>query len=215
MKYRNYIFDQGNVILDINPQLSLDALAALLPEELDDAVITPADLLGGAVGSLVGEFQVGNISTDSFLDSLLPSMRQGVTRKQLLDAWNALILDVPQQRRDALLRLRASGARTYMLSNTNDAHMERIYEKCFGGSRDNMLVYFDDLFLSNEMHLAKPDPAIFHELIRRTGINPAESVFVDDLQKNLDTASALGFDTLLSTGDFWLGKLMVSSINSF
>lgn len=208
MRYKNYIFDQGNVILNINPQLSLDAFSQILSDSAEkSAPITAADLLGGAVGTIVGDFQVGRISTEHFIDKLLPSMRLGVTRKQLLDAWNALILDVPQQRRDALLRLRASGARTYMLSNTNDAHMERIYEKCFGGCRDNMLEYFDDLFLSNEMHLAKPDPEIFNELIRRTGINPAESIFVDDLQKNLDTASALGFHTLLSTGDYWIHKL--------
>lgn len=208
MRYKNYIFDQGNVILNINPQLSLDAFSQILSDSAENsAPITAADLLGGAVGTIVGDFQVGRITTEHFIDKLLPSMRLGVTRKQLLDAWNALILDVPQQRRDALLRLRASGARTYMLSNTNDAHMERIYEKCFGGCRDNMLEYFDDLFLSNEMHLAKPDPEIFNELIRRTGINPAESIFVDDLQKNLDTASALGFHTLLSTGDYWIHKL--------
>ncbi|MBQ0008355.1 MAG: HAD family phosphatase [bacterium] len=208
MRYKNYIFDQGNVILNINPQLSLDAFSQILPDSAENsAPITAADLLGGAVGTIVGDFQVGRITTEHFIDKLLPSMRLGVTRKQLLDAWNALILDVPQQRRDALLRLRASGARTYMLSNTNDAHMERIYEKCFGGCRDNMLEYFDDLFLSNEMHLAKPDPEIFNELICRTGINPAESIFVDDLQKNLDTASALGFHTLLSTGDYWIHKL--------
>lgn len=208
MRYKNYIFDQGNVILNINPQLSLDAFSQILSDSAENsAPITAADLLGGAVGTIVGDFQVGRITTEHFIDKLLPSMRLGVTRKQLLDAWNALILDVPQQRRDALLRLRAFGARTYMLSNTNDAHMERIYEKCFGGCRDNMLEYFDDLFLSNEMHLAKPDPEIFNELIRRTGINPAESIFVDDLQKNLDTASALGFHTLLSTGDYWIHKL--------
>lgn len=208
MRYKNYIFDQGNVILNINPQLSLDAFSQILSDSAEkSAPITAADLLGGAVGTIVGDFQVGRITTEHFIDKLLPSMRLGVTRKQLLDAWNALILDVPQQRRDALLRLRASGARTYMLSNTNDAHMERIYEKCFGGCRDNMLEYFDDLFLSNEMHLAKPDLEIFNELIRRTGINPAESIFVDDLQKNLDTASALGLHTLLSTGDYWIHKL--------
>lgn len=209
MQYKNYIFDQGNVIIDINPQLSLDALTPLLPDTTDgSSPITAADLLGGTAGTLVGDYMVGKISTDTFLDSLLPSLRRGVTRSQLLDAWNALILDVPQQRRDALLRLRASGARTYMLSNTNDAHMARIYEKCFGGKRDNMLEYFDDLFLSNEMHLGKPDPAIFLELIRRTGINPAESIFIDDLPKNIKTASDLGFNTLLSTGDLWLHRLL-------
>ena len=207
MKYRNYIFDQGNVVLDISPQLSLDAFTPLLDEKVEGA-ITAADLLGGAVGELVGQYQVGRISTARFIDQLMPQMKSGVTREQVLTAWNALIQDVPEVRREALLKLRASGARVYMLSNTNDAHMARIYEKCFGGHRAGMLRYFDDLFLSNEMGMAKPSEEIFREVIRRTGLNPKETIFVDDIQKNLDTAAALGFDTMLSTGNRWVEELV-------
>ena len=139
----------------------------------------------------------------------MPSMKPNVTRTQVLAAWNALIQDVPQVRREALLKLRASGSSVYMLSNTNDAHMARIYEKCFAGKRENMLEYFDDLFLSNEMHLSKPSIEIFQEVIKRTRINPSESLFIDDIQKNLDAAAELGFNTMLSTGGDWVERFQL------
>lgn len=204
--YKYYIFDQGNVILDIDPQLSLDAFAELI-DPAKSGLISASDLLGGCDNRFITDYMVGLVSTDEFVDCLMPLMKSGVSREQVVCAWDALILDIPEQRKDALLKLRREGKKTYMLSNTNDEHMRHIINKCFAGDRSKLECYFDGLFLSNEMHLAKPSQEIFIEMINRTGINPSEAIFIDDLQQNLDAAASLGFDTLLSAGDYWLTKL--------
>lgn len=204
--YKYYIFDQGNVILDINPQLSLDAFAELI-DPSKSGLVSAKDLLGGCDNKFITDYMVGLVSTDQLVDYLMPLMRPDISREQIVSAWDALILDVPERRKEALLKLRGLGKKTYMLSNTNDEHMRHIISKCFAGERSKLECYFDGLFLSNEMHLAKPSQEIFIEMVNQTGINPSEAIFIDDLQQNLDVAATLGFDTLLSTGDYWLTRL--------
>lgn len=206
-RYKNYIFDQGNVILDIDPRLSLDAFKPLLKPSASDAPISAADLLGGPDGTLTAEYQVGRITTEEFVARLMPSMRPGTTKQQLLQAWNAIIIGIPERRLRALGKLHDQGARTFMLSNTNDEHMRHIIEVCFGGRRDRMFHYFDDLFLSNEMHLAKPGAEIFIEAMRRGNINPEETLFIDDLEQNVLAARKLGIDAMQSVGNCWLERL--------
>jgi epoxide hydrolase-like predicted phosphatase len=56
---------------------------------------------------------------------------------------------------------------------------------------------FDAIVYSHEVGLAKPDPAIFRLACRRLAVRPAESVFVDDVQANVDAAAQLGLHAVL------------------
>lgn len=205
-EYTYYIFDQGNVVLDINPRLTLDAFAKLI-SPAKAGMISAKDLLGGCDNKLITDYMLGLVSTEQLVDYLMPMMKSDVSCEQVVSAWDALILDVPDQRKKALMKLRGRGKKTFMLSNTNEEHMRHIINKCFGGDRSNLEYYFDGLFLSYEMHLVKPSHEIFLEMIKQTNINPSESVFIDDLQQNIDVAASLGFNTLLSTDDYWLTQL--------
>lgn len=207
MKYKNYIFDQGNVVLDIDADLSYKAFMELLPAKPDGLPISVADLMGGSEGALVCDYQVGKITTEQFVDSMKKVMKPGVTGEQIVAAWNAMIVEFPKRRLDMLLELRRKGAKVYMLSNTNDAHMEHIIKKCFGGERSKMMEYFDDLFLSNEMGLAKPGLEIYEEMIRRTGMNPKESVYFDDLEQNVEAGKRAGLNAELVNRDEWMEKI--------
>lgn len=51
------------------------------------------------------------------------------------------------------------------------------------------------VMVSGEERLIKPDPRIFERLCERTGMAPAELVFVDDSARNIEAAQALGFHT--------------------
>jgi FMN phosphatase YigB (HAD superfamily) len=55
-------------------------------------------------------------------------------------------------------------------------------------------------FFSAEIGLVKPDEAFYRHVLNRTGWNPHEVLFVDDLPANVDAAAQLGFQTLLFTG---------------
>jgi 2-haloacid dehalogenase/putative hydrolase of the HAD superfamily len=51
-----------------------------------------------------------------------------------------------------------------------------------------------DIVVSGAVGLMKPDPAIFELAAARAGLAPGELLFVDDSQRNIDAAAALGFD---------------------
>lgn len=63
--------------------------------------------------------------------------------------------------------------------------------------RFSFLSWFEELVVSGEEKVAKPDPAIFHILLRRIKRKPQQCLFVDDKVANIEVADQLGFRTLL------------------
>ncbi len=86
----------------------------------------------------------------------------------------------------AMLASLATRTRLAALSNNNVVHWERI-------SRDMGLgVYFGDSFLSHELGLIKPDPAIFAHVIAALCCPPGRILFMDDNRLNVEQARAVG-----------------------
>ena len=52
--------------------------------------------------------------------------------------------------------------------------------------------YFEETFLSYEMHLAKPDKAIFEKILNDANLLPEETLFIDDLEANCKAAEEVG-----------------------
>lgn len=99
----------------------------------------------------------------------------------------------PQGRLWGAVRLaREAGIRTGLLSNSwgVDGYPTDLFDR-----------YFDDVVISAAVGLRKPDEAIWHLACERLEVDPAECVFVDDLQRNLDIAAGLGMRTVLSDAD--------------
>ncbi|WP_350278390.1 HAD family phosphatase [Kribbella sp. HUAS MG21] len=86
-------------------------------------------------------------------------------------------------------RANERGIRTALLSNS------------WGNTypRDTWDGMFDDIVISGEVGLRKPDAEIFRLAASRLGLEPAECVFVDDLQLNVDGARAVGMTAILHT----------------
>jgi 2-haloacid dehalogenase len=55
---------------------------------------------------------------------------------------------------------------------------------------------FDELILSGDVRMVKPDPEIFKLLIRRRDLDVRRTVFIDDSADNVATADQLGFATI-------------------
>ena len=70
--------------------------------------------------------------------------------------------------------------------------------------RYDFLECFEDIVVSGEEGLAKPEEEIFHRLVDRTGLDPASTVFIDDSAANIEAAEHTGFEGILFRGS---GKL--------
>src|SRR4051812_47176498 len=118
--YKNIIFDFGGVIINIDYNLVVKSFAMIgLPH-------FEAWFSQQGQRSLFDEYEKGKISSGDFRKTLKEHCIPGTTDDQIDAAWNAMTLDLPKERLALLMELKAK-YRTFLLSNTNEIHMQFIY----------------------------------------------------------------------------------------
>jgi 2-haloacid dehalogenase len=88
-----------------------------------------------------------------------------------------------------LERLRQAGVPTYAITNFST---EKFAMAC---ERFPFLGGFEDVVVSGEVGLVKPDRAIFALFLARNGLEAGDCLFIDDIAANIETARAMGFIT--------------------
>jgi putative hydrolase of the HAD superfamily len=92
---------------------------------------------------------------------------------------------------DFVKLLKENGYQVYLLSNYSKLHFEN-------NKKDFKFVdYVDGGIISHEIRHIKPEPAIYEALINKYEIDPTRSVFLDDVEINLEGAKPFGFHTIL------------------
>ena len=109
-----------------------------------------------------------------------------------MEAWDACIGTMPRHRLDMIKELRRKGYRTHLLSNTNDLHWEEIKRRYLSEEGYTCSDLFDHVFVSHEVHLAKPDAEIYRHAVRRIGSPAAQCFFIDDTLLNVEAAKREG-----------------------
>jgi len=203
MKSDIVIFDLGGVLINLNVERCVAQFRELMGEANMQAVLgigcdgEGIVAVSAASKQLMADFERGNISSDQFVTEVLRFCKAGTTRQQVIDAWWSMVADLPQERLDFVRKMSEQGHKVYLLSNGNDLHFGRINEIY------HLDAYFDCMFLSQEMHLAKPDKAIFEQV--EQAINPLHQpvIFIDDLAKNrLAAEQTVGWKTFESIEEF-------------
>lgn len=185
---KNLLFDLGGVIMDIERQRCVDAFTAL---GLADADSYFGDY---AQTGIFMQIEDGSINTDAFHAALHAVLPPDVTDYQIDRAFQKFLIGIPRHRLEALRQLRCRGYNIYLLSNTNPIMWRGKIAAEFAQEGLRLQDYFDGTVTSFEAHCAKPDPAIFNYAADILGINPAETLFLDDSQTNIEAARALGFE---------------------
>ena len=163
-----------------------------------NTIITAGDLIGAGESGLVAKYQVGEISTDEFINAILTICKPGTTRQDVIDAWMAMLVGIPEARYRKLMDLHKQGYKLYVLSNINELHVDWTREQL----KD---IPFEQMFFSNEIHLAKPDARCYEMVIRETGIKPEETLYIDDLPANMEAGKNVGFECFLNDrADKWV-----------
>ena len=107
------------------------------------------------------------------------------------------------------LALKQHGLLTAILSNIGDTVCEHIQRS------HRWLSRFDVLVWSYRLHMAKPDPAIFHYALEKLGTRPEETLFIDDRPVNIEAANALGIKgVVFSTVEKLREDLIASHLDS-
>ena len=111
-----------------------------------------------------------------------------------LDHFPASLAEMPATA-EVVRDLHAAGVRLIGLTNWSD---ELYYP--YAAERFAVLRLLDDVVVSGEVKVAKPDPRAYEIAAERAGVPLEGLVFVDDNPPNVAAAAALGMDAILFTG---------------
>jgi putative hydrolase of the HAD superfamily len=191
---KNLIFDLGGVILDIDIERTIRGFRNAGMQH-----IFPEEIMFSS-HPFFEKYETGMISSDVFRNEL-----RRITLNHLIDdeidaIWNALIVGFEPAKIELLKKLKTK-YRTFLLSNTNAIH-EVAYNKILKETTgvENLRLLFEDIFYSHIIHLRKPDPEIFKYILNQTGLVPEETLFIDDLEINLNSAARFGIRTYHLSG---------------
>ena len=182
---RNIIFDFGGVICNIDIRITEKRFLEMGMKPFDPS--NPRENMG-----IFNDLETGHLSAAGFRNALRLRFTQTYSDRELDDAWNALLLDIPESRIRTLEKIRKH-YRIFLLSNTNEIHYRKYLEdfRSFYGYKD-----FDALFhkayFSYLLGMRKPDAAIFQYLLDDQRLIPGETLFIDDTLQHVESASKLG-----------------------
>jgi len=193
---KNIIFDLGKVLLNLDFNASIVAFQKLgLKTDVLDSKQVYSD-------PVFYELEVGKVTPEEFCNRVRKVIQNpDSTDLQIEDAWYSMILDIPASRVKVVQEL-SKNYNVYLFSNTNKIHIERLHRAFKTEHGIDFPSLFVKDFYSHEIHERKPDLSSYQKVIELAGINPEESIFIDDLEKNIIGAQQSGLKT------FWLKEGM-------
>lgn len=185
----NIIFDLGGVLLTLDMDKTRVAFANLGWKEEDWKGIAQSG------DPIFKNLETGADSPEQFRKNIRQILPGNPSDEEIDYAWNAMLVDFPVGTADYLTELR-SRFKIYLLSNTNEVHVLRfcaIFEQTHGYPLQRL---FEKCYYSNEIGIRKPHPGAFQVVLEDAGLDPAKTLFVDDLKANTETAAYLGMKVL-------------------
>jgi len=181
------IFDLGAVILNINYQNTIDEFIKL---EVKNASTFYSKKVQT---DLFNQIETGKITAEKFLTELQRETKNA-TIKQVTDAWNAMLLDLPEDRLELIKALKKE-YRIYLLSNTNEIHIDAIKEQLGDKKWNGFSNLFDKMYLSHEVGMRKPNTEVFEHILVEQKLKAEEVFFIDDSPQHIEGAKKLGIKT--------------------
>jgi glucose-1-phosphatase len=188
---KNIIFDLGGVIINLDIPRTIEEFNKLSDIPFEQ-IFTQAQQI-----DIFDKFDKGLISDFDFFTELRKHLRFKGRDEEMLQAWNAMLLDVPKKRLDLLIRLRLP-YRTFLLSNTNETHITAFEKELYRRHGiKNFNEYFEAVYYSCRTRMRKPDKEIFEMILRKHKLNPEETIFIDDSIQHVKGAGECGIKSYL------------------
>jgi len=178
-------FDLGNVLVDVNKEVALKIFAAELNASRQS-------LLNFPDSEIEKKYETGEIDTERYLQGLKDYFKldEELSYQYLKKIWRqpfTIIADSVE-----ILDKVREQTNVVLLSNTNPLHIDAVDSKY-----PDLLDRFDDKIFSFTAGASKPDPKIYDFALNKVGVNPAQALFIDDLEENIAAAEEKGIDSHL------------------
>lgn len=193
-----------DIIFDFGGVLTLIDTAKALQRFREIGVPNPEEFINPYLQN--GPFfllENGDITAEEFCDELTKICNRKITFDDAKYAWLGFIVQVQTEFLNFLQLLRPR-YRLSVLSNTNPFIQSWARSSEFTPEGKSLDDYFDLLFLSYKMNCSKPGEEIYRKMLLEGNMNPAETLFLDDGEKNIAAARKAGINVLkVGNGEDW------------
>lgn len=180
-----YIFDLGNVIVDIDFNRVLGVWS--------DLGRVPLATLQSRfqMGEEFEQHERGEISDEAFAARMCEQLDIALSFEQFSAGWQAVFVGVRPEVIEIMHKLREQGDRVVILSNTNKLHCA-----WWPTQYPEVQRAADKIYLSQEIGLRKPEEAIFRQVLEEEQVTAENAVFLDDNLANVEAARATGIHSV-------------------
>ena len=185
-KIKHIIFDLGGVILNIKYENVIQNFKRI-------GIKDPSSFYNQRHQKKVFDLlETGKIESPVFIKEISRHCKS--SDKEIIKAWNSIILDLPEKRVKRLKELSKTYS-LYLLSNTNEIHIDHIKKRL--GMRKYLDLYntFDRVYYSHKIGLRKPNIEAFELVLNENKLNAKETLFIDDSSQHTISAKKLGINT--------------------
>ena len=187
---KQILFDFCGVILNIDYNGPVRAFEALGVNNFAQLYAQKAQ------NELFDAFEVGSITPSQFREELNKLMKTNFTKSQMDDAWNSILLDLPLQRLDFIKQL-SQKYNIYMLSNTNDIHIEAFEKTIEKTPYGNLNSLMKEVYYSSQIGFRKPNAEAFEFVLEDNDLQAHETLYIEDSVQHIDAAKKLGIISVL------------------
>lgn len=175
-----FLFDIGNVLVTFDFEPAFSAARRRSRRATMDTF--------QQVQKMKNRLESGRMGDQEFIDGAMEALGYQGSEAEFRDLWNDIFSPNPPMWQ--VTEQLAARFPLYLLSNTSGLHMDHLRAKF------DIFRHFRDGIYSHSAGCMKPDDAIFQQAIERFGLNPARTVYIDDLPANAAAGRRLGFDTI-------------------
>ena len=175
------LFDLGRVLVDFDHQRAAERISSFCSK----SSLEIYNLFFESPATIA--FEAGKITPENFYLQVKEMLGLKLSYASFIPIWNDIFFLSPKNRSIfKLVNILRANYKTALLSNVNTLHYEYI--------KKNFPVFgvFDQVFLSFELGLIKPDQAIYNLVIRKLQVRPQEIFYTDDRADLVESAKSLG-----------------------
>ena len=182
---KSVIFDLGGVIYAVDYHKTINGFKALGIDHFEEVYAKAGQ------SDLFNDFEEGKISRAIFVERIKNLSRKNMTSSQIVNAWNGMLLGFMPDAIACLKRL-SSSYRLFLLSNTNEIHIQEIESRVGTVFFSDFCSLFENVYLSHELGLRKPHPEVFKHILNKQGLKANETFFIDDSIQHVEGAIKAG-----------------------
>ncbi len=190
--YKNLIFDFGQVIVRFDPFY----MTSRYIEDKDDINLVQEVVFDRLYWDRLDNGTITDDEVKAEICKRLPE-RLHINALSIYENWYKNIPPIDGME-NLIKSLKAEGKGIYLLSNISTGFAENYHNN---PEVARILSLFDGLVFSGELKTVKPDRDIFEYILKKYNLNPAETFFIDDNEKNILGAKSVGISGYLFDGN--------------